>query len=133
MQRYLSRFLAFVLVAVIGLTGCSANTPSGLVGNYRQDATVLLQTLRTAVELPDNSPEKSSAQAQARQAINDFASLYRRESALTKSASYTTIRTILNSMAGHYSSYPNRPIPQKLKDRLELEFKQAEMALQRGA
>ncbi|PLZ41796.1 photosystem II protein Psb27, partial [Fischerella thermalis WC542] len=41
--------------------------------------------------------------------------------------------TALNSLAGHYSSYPNRPVPKKLKDRLEMEFKQVEMSLQRGA
>jgi len=29
------------------------------------------------------------------------------------------MRTALNSLAGHYSSYPNRPVPEKLKQRLE--------------
>jgi photosystem II Psb27 protein len=43
------------------------------------------------------------------------------------------MRTALNSLAGHYSSYPNRPVPQKLKNRLENEFKQVEAALKRGA
>ncbi len=43
------------------------------------------------------------------------------------------MRTALNSLAGHYSSYPNRPVPQKLKDRLEQEFNQVEAALRRGA
>jgi len=43
------------------------------------------------------------------------------------------MRTALNSLAGHYSSYPNRPVPEKLKQRLEQEFKQVEVALKRGA
>ncbi len=43
------------------------------------------------------------------------------------------MRTVLNSLAGHYSSYPNRPVPQKLKDRLQEEFVQIESALRRGA
>ncbi|MBD0363369.1 MAG: photosystem II protein Psb27, partial [Coleofasciculus sp. C3-bin4] len=47
--------------------------------------------------------------------------------------SFTTMRTALNSLAGHYSSYPNRPLPQKLKTRLEQEFKQVENALNRGS
>jgi photosystem II Psb27 protein len=34
-------------------------------------------------------------------------------------------------LAGHYSSYPNRPLPDKLKVRLEQEFKQVEQALSR--
>ncbi len=42
------------------------------------------------------------------------------------------MRTALNSLAGHYSSYPNRPVPDKLKKRLEQEFKQVELALRRG-
>jgi len=42
------------------------------------------------------------------------------------------MRTALNSLAGHYSSYPNRPVPEKLKQRLEQEFKQVEVALKRG-
>jgi len=36
-------------------------------------------------------------------------------------------------LAGHYSSYPNRPVPQKMKDRLEQEFKQIETSLERGS
>jgi len=57
---------------------------------------------------------------------------YRRNTSLTRLSSFTTMRTALNSLAGHYSSYPNRPVPQKLKDRLETEFKQAEAAVNRG-
>jgi photosystem II Psb27 protein len=34
-------------------------------------------------------------------------------------------------LAGHYSSYPNRPIPEKLKKRLEQEFKMVEGSLNR--
>ena len=48
-------------------------------------------------------------------------------------SSFTTMRTALNSLAGHYSSYPNRPVPQKLKTRLEQELQQVESALKRGA
>jgi photosystem II Psb27 protein len=42
-----------------------------------------------------------------------------------------TMTTALNGLAGHYSSYPNRPIPDKLKTRLEQEFKMVEGALSR--
>ncbi|MFM7614482.1 MAG: photosystem II protein Psb27, partial [Synechococcales cyanobacterium] len=82
---------------------------------------------------PDDSPDKSAAQTSARLLINEFASLYRRDDSLTKLVSYTTMRTALNGLAGHYSSYPNRPVPQKLKDRLEQEFKIVEAAINRGA
>jgi photosystem II Psb27 protein len=132
MKRYLSRLIALVLVAVIGLVGCS-NAPSSLSGNYGEDTLALVSSLRTAINLPDGTPEKSVAQADARQRINDFAGRYRRDPALTKLTSFTTMRTALNSIAAHYTAYPNRPIPEKLKNRLEQEFKQVEAALSRGA
>jgi photosystem II Psb27 protein len=134
MKRYLSRLLALVLVAVIGLMGCSSNSSTtGLTGDYRQDTFALLQSLRTAIELPEDAPEKAEAQAQAREKINDFASRYRRDSSVATLSSFTTMRTALNSLAGHYSSYPNRPLPKKLKTRLEQEFQQVENALKRGS
>lgn len=132
MKRYWSRLLVLVLVAVIGLIGCSGS-PDGLSGDYRQDTLSVINTLRHALELPDNSPEKGAAQAQARQKINTFAARYQRDSSVTGLASFTTMRTALNSLAGHYSSYPNRPVPKKMKERLEMEFEQVEAALKRGA
>lgn len=135
MKRYLSRLLALVLVVCVGLMGCSSVSEGslGLTGDYRQDTLTMIDSLRSALQLPEGAPEKSVAQTQARQLINDFSARYRRDSSLTKLPSYTTIRTALNSLAGHYSSYPNRPVPQKMKDRLEQEFKQVEQAIERGA
>jgi photosystem II Psb27 protein len=132
MKHYVSRLLALVLVVVIGLVGCS-NVPSTLTGDYRQDTLALVNSLRNAIALPEDSPDKKAAQADARQRINDFAANYRRDTSLTKLASFTTMRTALNSLAGHYSSYPNRPIPEKLKTRLNQEFQQVENALKREA
>ncbi len=133
MKRYLSRLVALVLVVTIALMGCSSNSAVGFTGDYRQDTLTLLQNLRTAIELPADAPETGSAQAQARESINEFAARYRRDSSVASLSSFTTMRTALNSLAGHYSSYPNRPLPQKLKNRLEQEFRQVENALKRGA
>ncbi|MGE5658682.1 MAG: photosystem II protein Psb27 [Actinomycetota bacterium] len=132
MKRYVSRLLALVLIVAIGLMSCS-NLPSTLTGDYRQDTLTLVNSLRTAIALPEGTPDKSAAQADARQRINDFAARYRRDESLKKLTSFTTMRTALNSLAGHYSSYPNRPLPNKLKQRLEQEFQQVEAALNRGA
>lgn len=133
MKRYISRLVALLLVVVMGLMGCSSTSVSGLTGDYRQDTLTLLQNLRTAIELPEGTPDKAEAQSNARQSINDFASRYRRDSSVANLSSFTTMRTALNSLAGHYSSYPNRPLPQKLKNRLEQEFRQVESALKRGS
>ncbi|HEY9645635.1 MAG TPA: photosystem II protein Psb27 [Chroococcidiopsis sp.] len=132
MKTLLSRMFALLLVMVVGLMGCTS-TPSGLSGNYREDVLSVVTGLRTAITLPNDSPDKMAAQAQARELINDFSSLYRRNTSVTKLSSFTTMRTALNSLAGHYSSYPNRPVPEKLKKRLEQEFAQIESALKRGS
>ena len=131
MKRYWSRLLALVLVLAIGLIGCSS--PDSLTGDYRQDTLTVVSTLRKALEVTDDSPDKAAIQLEARQKINDFSARYQRAGSTTGLSSFTTMRTALNSLAGHYSSYPNRPVPQKLKTRLEQEFQQVESALKRGA
>jgi photosystem II Psb27 protein len=134
MKRYVIRLLSIVFAVFIGLVGFAPTALAGdsLSGNYRQDTIAVVEGLRTAINLPDNAPDKKAAQAKARQLINDFAARYRRDGSVAKLTSFTTMRTALNSLAGHYSSYPNRPVPQKLKDRLEQEFKQVELAVNRG-
>ncbi|MBD2485220.1 MULTISPECIES: photosystem II protein Psb27 [Planktothrix] len=133
MKKYISRLLALVLVAAITLVGCGGS-PSGLLtGNYPQDTLAVVDSLRTAILLPEDAPNKAEAQGEAREVINEFIARYRRDSSVTTLSSFTTMRTALNALAGHYSSYPNRPIPDKLKQRLEQEFKQVEAAVNRGA
>jgi photosystem II Psb27 protein len=132
MKRYWSRLLALVLVLSIGLMGCSG-TPDGLSGDYRQDTLTLVNTMRQALDLSQDSPNKAELQAAARQKINDFSARYQRaNSPVSALSSFTTMRTALNALAGHYSSYPNRPVPEKLKIRLEKEFNLVEAALKRG-
>lgn len=123
-----------MLVAVIGLTGCSAVGPSdGLTGNYSEDTVALIDSLRESIALPTDAPNRAELQDEAKAKINGFASRYRRNASVSNLSSFATMRTALNALAGHYSSYPNRPVPQKLQDRLEQEFKQVEAALRRGA
>ncbi|MGB5960237.1 MAG: photosystem II protein Psb27 [Coleofasciculaceae cyanobacterium] len=133
MKRYLSPLIALVLVVVVSLMGCSSSSVAGLTGDYRQDTAVLLKSMRAAIELPKDAPETAEVQQEARQTINDYASRYRRDSSVAALSSFTTMRTALNSLAGHYSSYPNRPLPEKLKTRLEQEFRQVESALNRNS
>lgn len=134
MNRYFSRLLALVVVVCICLIGSSAfATPVSISGNYSQDTVSVISSLRETLQISDDSPERIAAQIEAKKLISDFASRYRRDPSLTKLSSFTTMRTALNSLAGHYTSYPNRPVPQKMKDRLEQEFKQTEIALKRGA
>ena len=130
MKRILSRFLALALVLVVGLTGCSAAS-TGVSGDYRQDTLALIETIRTALDTPASTPNSPAIQTEARTMLNNFFSRYRRDGNLAKLNSFTTMRTALNSLAGHYSSYPNRPVPEKLKKRIAQEFRQVELALKR--
>lgn len=132
MKQLFSKLLAVVLVLSIGLVGCGGG--GGIItGDYSQDTMNLVNSLRTAIELPEGSPEKMAAQAEARGVINEYASRYARNPNTAKLPSFTTMRTALNGLAGHYNYYPNRPIPEKLKNRLEQEFRQVEASLRRGA
>ncbi|MEH2196464.1 MAG: photosystem II protein Psb27 [Nostoc sp.] len=131
MKRYWSRLLALVLVLSIGLMGCSGS-PDSLTGDYRQDTLDVVNVMKQALNLSQDSADKTTVQAEARQKINDFSARYQRVNSVSSLGSFTTMRTALNSLAGHYSSYPNRPVPEKLKNRLEKELQQVEAALKRG-
>jgi photosystem II Psb27 protein len=131
MKRFFSFFLSLALCATLFLTGCSSSSPSLLSGNYREDTLALITSLRTSIELPEGTAEKAAAQADSRAKINDFVSLYRRSTKVAGLSSFMTMTTALNGLAGHYSSYPNRPVPDKLKARLEQEFKMVQGALDR--
>jgi len=134
MRQFITRVFALILVAAIGLTGCSNAGVSGqMTGDYKQDTLTVIENLRTAINIDQNDPDKNVAEVDARNLINDYFSYYRRDNAIDGLSSFATLRTALNGLAGHYSSYPNRPIPDKLKNRLEQEFKQVEAALKRGA
>lgn len=130
MKRFFTFFLSLTLCATLFLTGCSGNLGS-LSGNYRDDALSLISSLQTSIELPEGTAEKAAAQADSRAKINEFISLYRRNAKVSGLSSFMTMTTALNGLAGHYSSYPNRPVPEKLKTRLAQEFKMVKGALDR--
>jgi photosystem II Psb27 protein len=130
LKPYISRLLALVLVVVIGLMGCSSS--SGLTGNYGSDTLTVIETLTTALDLAKDDPNKAAIQSQAKGQINDYISLYRRDKKSGGLRSFTTMQTALNSLAGYYSAYGSRPIPDKLKQRLKQEFKQVQFSLQKG-
>jgi photosystem II Psb27 protein len=129
-KNVISRLLALVLVVAIGLMGCSSGT--GLTGNYSQDTLKVIETLSTALDLPSDAENLSEVRSSVRAEINDYISRYRRDASSGKLRSFTTMQTALNSLAGYYTSYGTRPVPEKLKKRLKQEFKQASVAVERG-
>ncbi len=133
MKRILSRLMAIVLVILIGVTGASsAAMADSLSGDYPVDTLALVELLRQTVDVAPDATDRIALQNESKKKINEFASRYRRGSVM-KLNSYTTMRTAINSLAGHYTNYPNRPVPEKMKKRLLAEFRQVETALKRGA
>lgn len=132
-KSLLSSLFALVLVAVLGLTGCSSTSAAGLNGNYSQDTLTVIDTLTNVLNLAGDDANKGDLQNKARQQINDYISRYRRNGNSGGLKSFTTMQTALNSLAGYYTAYGSRPVPEKLKTRLQQEFKQASIAVQRGS
>lgn len=132
MKRFASRLLSLILVASLFLTGCSVLSSRTLLsGNYQQDTLYVIDNLSQAITLPNDDPNKADSQATAGSLISEYVSRYRRKPQLASSGSFMMMATALNGLAGHYNSYPNRPLPQKLKDRLDQEFEQAKISLKR--
>ncbi len=134
MKRFLSRLLAVVCVVLISLSAMPAvASADSLTGRYQEDVQLVIDTLKVAIDVTADNPDRATLNAEARRKINDFSARYRRNDKVSRLSSFTTMRTALNSLAAHYSAYPNRLVPDKLKVRLLDEFKRAQIAVNRGA
>ena len=123
--------LAVCLCLCLMLTACSGGGP--LSGNYVEDTVAVADTLLATIALPADDPGRSEAETSARGLINDYMARYRPQPKVNGLASFTTMQTALNSLAGHHANYPNRPVPDALRDRVSKELKKAETGVVRGA
>jgi photosystem II Psb27 protein len=123
--------MAVCLCLCLILTACSGGGP--LTGNYVEDTVAVADTLMATIALPADDPGRSEAETSARALINDYMARYRPQPKVNGLASFTTMQTALNSLAGHYANYPNRPVPDALRDRVSKELKKAETGVVRGA
>ena len=123
--------LAVCLCLCLMLTACSGGGP--LSGNYVEDTVAVADTLLATIALSADDPGRSEAETSARALINDYMARYRPQPKVNVLASFTTMQTALNSLAGHYTNYPNRPVPDALRDRVSKELKKAETGVVRGA
>jgi len=123
--------LAVCLCLCLMLTACSGGGP--LSGNYLEDTVAVADTLLATIALSADDPGRSEAETSARALINDYMARYRPQPKVNGLASFTTMQTALNSLAGHYTNYPNRPVPDALRDRVSKELKKAETGVVRGA
>ncbi|MFM7315073.1 MAG: photosystem II protein Psb27 [Cyanobium sp.] len=131
LRPLLSACLCLVLCLSLGLAGCSS--AGGLTGSYVDDTVHVAQTLLSTIAIPQDDPGHQAAETEARALINDYIARYRPRHDVNGLPSFTTMQTALNSLAGHYSAYANRPLPDSLRARLEKELRKAETSANRGA
>jgi photosystem II Psb27 protein len=124
--------LALGLCLCLSLTACSG-AGGGLSGNYVDDTVSVAQTLLTTIAIPQDDPAHAQAETDSRRLINDYMARYRPRRDVNGLGSFTTMQTALNSLAGHYANYANRPLPEALRSRLEKELQRASTSVVRGA
>jgi photosystem II Psb27 protein len=132
--RPLSRFaVALGMSLCLLLTACGGNSDGRLSGNYVDDTVAVAQSLLEVIDLPQDDANHLQAETDARALINDYMSRYRPQPRVNGLSSFTTMQTALNSLAGHYTTYSNRPLPEALHDRLVKELAKAERTVVRGS
>ena len=131
-RRIKAVVLAVCLCLSLLVTACSGDG-GPLTGNYVEDTVNVADPLMATIALSADAPDRSEAETSARALINDYMARYRPQRQVNGLASFTTMQTALNSLAGHYANYPNRPVPDALKERLNKELKKAETGVVRGA
>ncbi|MEO1133521.1 MAG: photosystem II protein Psb27 [Cyanobacteria bacterium J06639_1] len=132
MKRLLSKLVALVLVAIVFVSGCSTTPGSELLsGNYANDAQTVVDTLRVTVDIPADAEGFADARAQATSLIDAFSSRYSANTYSNKQ-SYTTLRTVFNTLGSYYRGEGTRSPNAKKLDRVRGELERVEKALSVG-
>tara|TARA_B100000212_G_scaffold93925_1_gene69021 strand:- start:3368 stop:3682 length:315 start_codon:yes stop_codon:yes gene_type:complete len=97
-----------------------------MTGDYAKDTITVVNTLKTAIDISKDDPNKDEVREESLSIITDYISRYRNRGLVNKTQSFTTMQTALNAMAGHYKNFATRPLPEKLKERLTKELSLAE-------
>jgi photosystem II Psb27 protein len=117
-------FLTLALVISLMLPGAFAEAVQ-LKGSYTQDGQTVIQVLRAAVEAPSEEAERAALEAQA--AMDAFNGRYHGDR-YDKMQSYTTLRTVFNTLASSYRV--KRPLTEEKKERVLAQLRRAEAGLQ---
>ena len=99
---------------------------SNMSGDYPKDTISVVKALKEAIETPKDASNKNEVREESLSLITDYISRYRNRGLVNKTQSFTTMQTALNAMAGHYKNFASRPLPDKLKERLNKELSLAE-------
>ena len=128
-NKFLKRFFAIITSITIyfALTVSPVlAAPSNMSGDYTKDTVTVVKTLKGAIEIAKDAPNKDEIREESLSLITDYISRYRNRGLVNKTQSFTTMQTALNAMAGHYKNFASRPLPENLKERLNKELSLAE-------
>ena len=95
-------------------------------GDFVKDTILVADNLKETIGLADDDERISDSKDEALALITAYISRYRNRPQVNSTSSFTTMQTALNAMAGHYKTFSNRPLPEKLKERLNKELSRAE-------
>ena len=125
LMRALSICVALVIYFVLTISPSYA-AQSSMSGDYAKDTITVVKALKGAIETPKDASNKDDVRDESLSLITDYISRYRNRGLVNKTQSFTTMQTALNAMAGHYKNFASRPLPEKLKERLNKELSLAE-------
>ena len=123
--KALSICIAFIISLFLTISPSYA-AQSKMSGDYTQDTVSVVKALKGAIETPKDASNKDEVREESLSLITDYISRYRNRGLVNKTQSFTTMQTALNAMAGHYKNFASRPLPEKLKERLNKELSLAE-------
>ncbi len=123
--KALSIFVFTVICSALIISPSYA-AQSNMTGDYTKDTVAVVKALKEAVDTTKDSPNKDEVREESLTLITDYISRYRNRGLVNKTQSFTTMQTALNAMAGHYKNFASRPLPDKLKERLNKELSLAE-------
>ena len=125
LMKALSICIALIIYFVLIISPSYA-AQSNMSGDYTKDTISVVQALKGAIDTPKDASNKDEVREDSLSLITDYISRYRNRGLVNKTQSFTTMQTALNAMAGHYKNFATRPLPEKLKERLNKELSLAE-------
>ena len=129
LNKFLLKGLSICIALIISFfltISPSYAAQSKMSGDYTQDTVTVVKALKGAIETPKDASNKDEVREESLSLITDYISRYRNRGLVNKTQSFTTMQTALNAMAGHYKNFASRPLPDKLKERLNKELTLAE-------
>ena len=123
--KTLSIYFALIFSFLLTISPSYA-AQSNMSGDYPKDTISVVKALKEAIETPKDASNKDEVREESLSLITDYISRYRNRGLVNKTQSFTTMQTALNAMAGHYKNFASRPLPDKLKERLNKELSLAE-------